>query len=147
MPETVKCGCTSHRNPDARRDSSTVFACTSRCAGQVVVHRKIQSSTVVPPSHTPEHITSTMSPSNTAPPKPLPRPGESIETTRARLVYQSANAACARTTRSWDIYYWATEKWMLHEWWMGLRLLEKLMRSSTHVLRQIVNNNYIFFLQ
>ena len=36
--------------------------------------------------HTPEHIASTTSP---APPKPLPRPGESIETTRARLVYQS----------------------------------------------------------
>jgi succinate dehydrogenase assembly factor 2 len=39
--------------------------------------------------HTPEHIASTISPANTAPPKPLPRPGESIETTRARLVYQS----------------------------------------------------------
>ena len=39
--------------------------------------------------HTPEHIASTTSPTNTPPPKPLPRPGESIETTRSRLVYQS----------------------------------------------------------
>ena len=35
------------------------------------------------------HIASTTSPANTAPPRPLPRPGESIETTRVRLVYQS----------------------------------------------------------
>ena len=40
--------------------------------------------------HTPEHIASTTSPATrTLPPNPLPRHGESIETTRARLVYQS----------------------------------------------------------
>jgi hypothetical protein len=39
--------------------------------------------------HTPEHIASTASPATMPPPKPLPRAGESIETTRARLVYQS----------------------------------------------------------
>jgi len=39
--------------------------------------------------HTPEHIASTASPADTPPPKPLPRPGEPIETTRARLIYQS----------------------------------------------------------
>jgi hypothetical protein len=39
--------------------------------------------------HTPEHIASTTSPANMPPPKPLPRLGESIETTRSRLVYQS----------------------------------------------------------
>jgi succinate dehydrogenase assembly factor 2 len=39
--------------------------------------------------HTPEHIASTTSPANTPPPKPLPRHGEPIETTRARLIYQS----------------------------------------------------------
>jgi hypothetical protein len=39
--------------------------------------------------HTPEHIASTTSPADTPPPKPLPRPGELIDTTRARLVYQS----------------------------------------------------------
>lgn len=31
----------------------------------------------------------TTSPANTPPPQPLPRPGESVETLRARLVYQS----------------------------------------------------------
>jgi succinate dehydrogenase assembly factor 2 len=39
--------------------------------------------------NTPEHIASTTSPADTPPPKPLPRPGEPIETTRARLIYQS----------------------------------------------------------
>jgi hypothetical protein len=43
-----------------------------------------------PMPHTPEHIASTTSPAaDLPPPKPLPRPGEPIETTRARLVYQS----------------------------------------------------------
>ncbi|KAN0105364.1 hypothetical protein V8E52_011123 [Russula decolorans] len=37
--------------------------------------------------HTPEHIASTTSPANTPPPNPLPRPGASIETTRARVSY------------------------------------------------------------
>ena len=39
--------------------------------------------------HTPEHIASTASPADLSPPKPLPRHGETIETKRARLVYQS----------------------------------------------------------
>ena len=39
--------------------------------------------------HTPEHIASTTLPADTPPPEPLPRPGEPIETTRARLIYQS----------------------------------------------------------
>lgn len=39
--------------------------------------------------HTPEHMASTASPADLPPPEPLPRPGETVETTRARLVYQS----------------------------------------------------------
>lgn len=39
--------------------------------------------------HTPEHVASTASPADLPPPEPLPRPGETIETTRARLIYQS----------------------------------------------------------
>jgi succinate dehydrogenase assembly factor 2 len=39
--------------------------------------------------HTPEHIASTASPKDLPRPERLLRPGESIETTRARLVYQS----------------------------------------------------------
>ena len=38
--------------------------------------------------HTPEHIASTTLPTNTPPPNPLPRPGESIVTTCAYLEYQ-----------------------------------------------------------
>ena len=39
--------------------------------------------------HIPEYIASTTSPANVPPPNPLPCTGKSIETTRARLVYQS----------------------------------------------------------
>ena len=39
--------------------------------------------------HTPEHIAQTTSPTNAPPPEPLPRPGEKVETMRARLVYQA----------------------------------------------------------
>ena len=39
--------------------------------------------------HTPEHMASTASPADLPPPEPLPRPGETVETTRARLIYQS----------------------------------------------------------
>lgn len=39
--------------------------------------------------HTPEHIASTASPADLPPPEPLPRPGETTVTKRARLVYQS----------------------------------------------------------
>ena len=42
-----------------------------------------------PLPHTPEHLASTASPPNTPPPARLPRPGEAVETMRARLVYQS----------------------------------------------------------
>lgn len=39
--------------------------------------------------NTPEHIAQTTSPNNAPPPEPLPRPGEAVETMRARLVYQA----------------------------------------------------------
>ena len=39
--------------------------------------------------NTPEHIAQTTSPTNAPPPEPLPRPGETVETMRARLVYQA----------------------------------------------------------
>jgi succinate dehydrogenase assembly factor 2 len=42
-----------------------------------------------PMPHTPEHIASTASPADLPPPEPLPRPGETTVTKRARLVYQS----------------------------------------------------------
>lgn len=42
-----------------------------------------------PLPHTPEHIAYTATAADTLPPTPLPRPNETIETLRARLVYQS----------------------------------------------------------
>jgi succinate dehydrogenase assembly factor 2 len=42
-----------------------------------------------PLPHTPEHLASTATPVDLAPPEPLPRPGETIDALRARLVYQS----------------------------------------------------------
>lgn len=42
-----------------------------------------------PLPHTPEHLAYTASSPDTPPPQPLPRPGETVETMRARLVYQS----------------------------------------------------------
>ena len=61
---------------------------------RVISTRHLSSSTVTlkdpwPMPHTPEHIVSTASPADLPPPEPLPRPGETIETTRARLIYQS----------------------------------------------------------
>ncbi|KAN0105349.1 DUF339 domain containing protein [Russula decolorans] len=104
--------------------------------------------------HTPEHIASTTSPANMPSPNPLPRPGESIETTRARLVYQSRKRGTLENDfllstfaqehlgtmdaeelsefdklmdeSDWDIYYWATEKRTQPERWTGSGLLEKL---------------------
>lgn len=42
-----------------------------------------------PLPHTPEHMASTTTPADISPLPPLPRPNETIETLRARLVYQS----------------------------------------------------------
>lgn len=42
-----------------------------------------------PLPHTPEHLASTATPLDLPPPEPLPRPGESVDKLRARLVYQS----------------------------------------------------------
>lgn len=42
-----------------------------------------------PLPHTPEHIASTVSPSDLPPLTPIPRPGEPVDQLRARLVYQS----------------------------------------------------------
>ena len=39
--------------------------------------------------NTPEHEVTTRTPSNLPPPQPLPRPNETLERLRSRLVYQS----------------------------------------------------------
>ena len=47
------------------------------------------SSDPWPLPHTPQHLSSTTTPADIPAPEPLPRPNESLETTRARLLYQS----------------------------------------------------------
>lgn len=42
-----------------------------------------------PLPHTPQHLSSTTTPADIPAPQPLPRPNEPLETTRARLLYQS----------------------------------------------------------
>ncbi|KAI9507907.1 Flavinator of succinate dehydrogenase-domain-containing protein, partial [Russula earlei] len=107
-----------------------------------------------PIPHTPEHIASTASPVDLPPPEPLPRPGEPIETARARLVYQSRKRGTLESDLllstfakehlgamdaeelsefdklmdepDWDIYYWATGKRTPPERWAGSKLLDKL---------------------
>lgn len=104
--------------------------------------------------HTPEHVASTASLTDLPPPKPLPRPGEPIETTRARLVYQSRKRGTLESDLllstfaqehigamdaaelsefdklmdepDWDIYYWATSKRTPPERWVKSKVLEKL---------------------
>ncbi|KDR80278.1 hypothetical protein GALMADRAFT_223166 [Galerina marginata CBS 339.88] len=107
-----------------------------------------------PLPHTPEHLASTNTPSDVAPPTPLPRPNETVDTLRARLVYQSRKrgtlesdlllSTFARDNLStmseaemmeydkmldepdWDIYYWSTGKRTPPERWANSPLLEKL---------------------
>lgn len=89
-----------------------------------------------PLPHTPQHLSNTETPSDIPPPTPIPRPGESKETLRARLVYQSRKRGTLESDLllstfardhlgqmdetelkeydklldepDWDIYYWAT---------------------------------------
>ncbi|KAF5390863.1 hypothetical protein D9757_004499 [Collybiopsis confluens] len=103
---------------------------------------------------TPEHLASTATPPDESRIKPLERPNESLETLRARLVYQSRKrgtlesdlllATFARDNLKamsqeelkvydklldepdWDIYYWATAKRTPPERWASSPLLEKL---------------------
>ncbi|KAH9478357.1 Succinate dehydrogenase assembly factor 2, mitochondrial [Psilocybe cubensis] len=107
-----------------------------------------------PLPHTPQHLASTTTPSDIPPPAPLPRPNESVDTLRARLVYQSRKrgtlesdlllSTFARDHLStmseaelmeydklldepdWDIYYWATSERAPPERWEKSPLLEKL---------------------
>ncbi|KAI9456569.1 mitochondrial protein [Lactarius psammicola] len=107
-----------------------------------------------PMPHTPEHIASTASPTDVPAPEPLPRPGESLETTRARLVYQSRKRGTLESDlllstfaqehlgtmdaaelseldklmdeADWDIYYWATGKRTPPERWAKSKVLEQL---------------------
>ncbi|KAG1862464.1 Flavinator of succinate dehydrogenase-domain-containing protein [Suillus tomentosus] len=107
-----------------------------------------------PLPHTPQHLSNTQTPSDIPPPTPLPRAGESKETLRARLVYQSRKRGTLESDLllstfardhlrqmdetelkeydklldepDWDIYYWATEGRTPPERWVKSSVLEKL---------------------
>jgi len=107
-----------------------------------------------PLPHTPEHLKNTQTPKDVPLPIPLPRHNESIETMRARLVYQSRKrgtlesdlllSTFARDALAgmeelelreydrlldepdWDIYYWATNKRTPPERWTNSSVLERL---------------------
>ncbi|PFH48715.1 hypothetical protein AMATHDRAFT_76593 [Amanita thiersii Skay4041] len=104
--------------------------------------------------NTPEHLASTETPPDLPPPKPLDRQNETVETMRARLVYQSRKrgtlesdlllSTFARDNLSrmdekelgeydrlldepdWDIYYWSTGKRTPPSRWANSAILEKL---------------------
>ncbi|TFY68714.1 hypothetical protein EVG20_g3453 [Dentipellis fragilis] len=107
-----------------------------------------------PLPHTPEHLASTTTPTDIPPPEPLPRPNESVEKMRARLVYQSRKRGTLESDLllstfaqeelskmgaeelreydklldepDWDIYYWATKKRTPPPRWESSLILEKL---------------------
>ncbi|KZT71904.1 mitochondrial protein [Daedalea quercina L-15889] len=104
--------------------------------------------------NTPEHIAQTTSSVDAPPPEPLPRPGEPVETMRARLVYQARKRGTLESDLvlstfakeqlggmdeaelrefdklmdepDWDIYYWATDKKVPPERWANSKILAKL---------------------
>ncbi|CAA7264362.1 unnamed protein product [Cyclocybe aegerita] len=107
-----------------------------------------------PLPHTPEHVASTVTPSDSNPIPPLPRHNESVDTLRARLVYQSRKRGTLESDlllstfakdhlpsmseeelkeydklldeADWDIYYWATGKRTPSQRWADSPLLETL---------------------
>ncbi|TFK67733.1 DUF339-domain-containing protein [Pluteus cervinus] len=107
-----------------------------------------------PLPNTPEHMASTTTPSDVPPLQPLPRPNETLETLRARLIYQSRKRGTLESDLllstfardhlqsmteaelkeydklldepDWDIYYWATGKRAIPERWTSSPILEKL---------------------
>ncbi|KAG6841098.1 hypothetical protein C0991_001905 [Blastosporella zonata] len=105
---------------------------------------------------TPEHLASTTM--EDVHPNPLPRPGESVDTLRARLVYQSRKRGTLESDlllstfardnlgtmsevelkeydrlldeADWDIYYWATGKRTPPERWTDSEILKRLAKHA-----------------
>ncbi|KAH7912181.1 mitochondrial protein [Hygrophoropsis aurantiaca] len=108
-----------------------------------------------PLPHTPQHLSSTTTPSDIPAPVPLARPNEQVETLRARLVYQSRKRGTLESDLllstfardhlgsmdekelkeydklldepDWDIYYWSTGGRTPPERWATSPVLEKLI--------------------
>ncbi|KAF9239819.1 mitochondrial protein [Melanogaster broomeanus] len=112
------------------------------------------SSDPWPLPHTPQHLSNTVTPSHTPAPQPLPRPNESLQAMRARLVYQSRKRGTLESDLllstfardhlpvmseaemreydklldepDWDIYYWSTGNRTPPERWSNSAILDKL---------------------
>lgn len=104
--------------------------------------------------NTPEHLKSTTTSPDLPPPTPLMRPNESVDTMRARLLYQSRKRGTLESDLllstfardylkemsevelreydklldepDWDIYYWSTGKRAPPERWAKSAVLDKL---------------------
>ena len=73
----------------ARRHVSAVPSRTTLVSARVFSHTPAQHADPWLLPNTPEHVAKTTSPPDAPAPQPLARPGEDVERTRARLVYQS----------------------------------------------------------
>ncbi|KAJ3726769.1 Flavinator of succinate dehydrogenase-domain-containing protein [Lentinula raphanica] len=133
------------------KHSARNIAPASRCSFYTTA-RRLADPWPLPGS--PEHLASTETPSDEARMPPLERPHESLETLRARLVYQSRKRGTLESDLllstfardnlkimseeelkeydklldepDWDIYYWATGKRTPPDRWANTVLLEKL---------------------
>ncbi|KIY52830.1 mitochondrial protein [Fistulina hepatica ATCC 64428] len=118
-----------------------------------------------PLPHSPEHIKNTTSPPDLPPPTPLERPNESVETLRARLVYQSRKRGTLESDLllstfaqqhlkemdetelkeydklldepDWDIYYWATDNRAPPERWQNSCILQRLRTHAKNEGREV----------
>ncbi|KIY67137.1 DUF339-domain-containing protein [Cylindrobasidium torrendii FP15055 ss-10] len=131
-----------------------------RIAASRLPRQRLFSTTVAalgdpwPLPHTPEHISKTVTPTDVPLPTPLPRFNESVDTLRARLVYQSRKRGTLESDLllstfardklgdmseaqlqeydkmldepDWDIYYWATENRTPPERWATSAILDML---------------------
>lgn len=132
------------------RSSSTVPNASGRALSLTVVRR---AKDPWPLPHTPQHLASTTTP-DVPPAQPIPRPNESVETTRARLLYQSRKRGTLESDLllstfardhldamshdelreydkfldepDWDIYYWATGNRTPPGRWAASPLLQKI---------------------
>jgi len=118
-----------------------------------------------PLPNTPEHLSSTSTPPDELKVSPLPRQNESVDTLRARLLYQTrkrgtlesdlllstfGNDWLAKMTESelkefdklldepdWDLYYWATLKRDPPTRWANSPILEKLRVHARNEGKQV----------
>ncbi|TEB34273.1 DUF339-domain-containing protein [Coprinellus micaceus] len=127
---------------------------TQRQAIRTIAASAVRRADPWPLPHSPEHIAATQTPKDEAKIPPIPRPNETEQSMRARLVYQSRKRGTLETdlllstfardflsTMSlaemgeydklldepdWDIYYWSTNQREAPERWANSPLLAKL---------------------